>query len=158
MIASLQCQVYGPSVEFPFRIKEQRSEHCGYPEFELTCKDGDTILQLPSVGSCLFLTSYSTQSISDEKQCLAEFILGFNPSNSSSFTSSSPFHNFCKTKNYMFSSCSIDVASDTGSIHRVPCLTHGLHTVVFMESSFDLAMLPESCNVTATIVVPNFAT
>ncbi|KAJ4953321.1 hypothetical protein NE237_030153 [Protea cynaroides] len=150
-----QCQLYGPSVEFPFRIKDQQPEHCGYPGFELTCKDGDTILHLPSMGDLLVSDiSYLTHSISIEKQCLAEFVLGFNASSSSSSTSSSPFHYFCQTKNYTFSSCPIDVTYNTDSIHRVPCLTHGLHTVVFMESSSDLALLPESCNVTATVAVP----
>ncbi|XP_043719713.1 rust resistance kinase Lr10-like [Telopea speciosissima] len=155
-----QCHVYGPSIEFPFRIKGQQPKHCGLPGFELTCKDTDTIIQLPSVGEFLvYHISYSTHSISVGKHCLAEFVFGFdaannNSSSSSSSASSYPFHYFCNTKNYSFFSCPTHYASDSFGIYVVPCLSNALHTVVFMDPSFDLALLPESCSVMATVAVP----
>ncbi|KAJ4951122.1 hypothetical protein NE237_027954 [Protea cynaroides] len=53
--ASLQCVECMDLVSNS--LKDQQPEHCGYPGFELTCKDGDTILRLPSVGELLVLTS-----------------------------------------------------------------------------------------------------
>ncbi|XP_042520644.1 rust resistance kinase Lr10-like [Macadamia integrifolia] len=155
-----QCSGYGPSIEFPFRIKDQQPEHCGYPlpGFELICKDGDTILRLPSVGDLLvYDISYSSpQSISVRKHCFAEFILDFDSSNnsSSSSTSSSPFHYYCNTKNYTFFTCTTDSTYDRGSFYQVPCLSNVSHTVVFIESSSDLASLSESCNFMETAALP----
>ncbi|XP_043720664.1 rust resistance kinase Lr10-like [Telopea speciosissima] len=147
-----QCSRYGPSIEFPFRLKNNQPEHCGYNKtgFEPTCKDGDTILQLPSVGELLvFNISYSKQSIYVQKHCLAEFILGFDDN-----SSSSPFHYFCKTESYMFFDCPTDANSDTSSITQVPCLSNKSHTVGFMESSSGLALNPKSCNVIASVTAP----
>ncbi|KAL6321120.1 hypothetical protein AAG906_012892 [Vitis piasezkii] len=45
-----RCSHHGPVIRFPFRLKHQ-PEHCGYPEFELSCSEEKrTILELPSSG------------------------------------------------------------------------------------------------------------
>ncbi|XP_042520703.1 rust resistance kinase Lr10-like [Macadamia integrifolia] len=151
-----QCSRNGPSIEFPFRIKDQQPEYCGYPGFELTCNNGDTILQLPSVGELsVYDISYSKQGINVQKHCFAEFILGFNASNSSSSTTAYPFHYFCKTENYAFFSCPTDVTFETGSIYKVPCLSNGIDTVVSIKSSSGLALVQGSCNFMKTVAVPN---
>ncbi|XP_042520666.1 rust resistance kinase Lr10-like isoform X2 [Macadamia integrifolia] len=150
-----KCQEHGPIIEFPFRLKDQQPEYCGYPGFELTCKDRDTILQLPSVGELSVLDiSYSKQSIKVQENCLAEFILGFDGSNSLSSTSSSPFHYFCNTRNYKFFDCPTDITSDNYGFYQVPCLSYKSHTVGFMGLSSDLASSPKSCTIMATVAVP----
>ncbi|KAK7859678.1 putative ring-h2 finger protein atl21a [Quercus suber] len=43
-----RCGDYGPTIQFPFWLKGQQPEHCGYPGFELSCtEDNRTILELP---------------------------------------------------------------------------------------------------------------
>ncbi|RVW87571.1 Rust resistance kinase Lr10 [Vitis vinifera] len=45
-----RCSHHGPVIRFPFRLKHQ-PEHCGYPEFELSCSEEKrTILELPYSG------------------------------------------------------------------------------------------------------------
>ncbi|GLT61358.1 hypothetical protein SLA2020_340710 [Shorea laevis] len=35
------------TIRFPFRLKGQQPEHCGYHAFELSCKERRTVLELP---------------------------------------------------------------------------------------------------------------
>lgn len=43
-----QCNHNGPTIRFPFRLKDQQPDHCGYPGFELSCagRHKDTVLEL----------------------------------------------------------------------------------------------------------------
>ena len=46
-----RCRDGEPTIGFPFRLKGQQPEHCGYPGFELSCtKDNQTMLELPHSG------------------------------------------------------------------------------------------------------------
>ncbi|KAK2977432.1 hypothetical protein RJ640_028593, partial [Escallonia rubra] len=44
-----RCGHKGPLIRFPFRLNFLQPEHCGHPEFTLTCNpNNQTLLQLPS--------------------------------------------------------------------------------------------------------------
>ncbi|KAJ6370420.1 hypothetical protein OIU76_028655 [Salix suchowensis] len=43
------CGNGGPDIRFPFRIKGEQPDHCGYPGFDLSCSgDNSTVLELPT--------------------------------------------------------------------------------------------------------------
>uniref|UniRef100_A0A2N9FFT9 non-specific serine/threonine protein kinase n=1 Tax=Fagus sylvatica TaxID=28930 RepID=A0A2N9FFT9_FAGSY len=43
-----RCKHHGPTIRFPFWLKDHHPEHCRYPGFELSCtEDKDTMLELP---------------------------------------------------------------------------------------------------------------
>ncbi|KAG5226484.1 glycerophosphodiester phosphodiesterase protein kinase domain-containing GDPDL [Salix suchowensis] len=48
------CGNRGPNIRFPFRIKGEQPDHCGYPGFDLSCSDDNsTVLELPTGVSLL---------------------------------------------------------------------------------------------------------
>ncbi|KAJ6420622.1 hypothetical protein OIU84_028050 [Salix udensis] len=48
------CGNSGPDIRFPFRIKDEQPDHCGYPGFDLSCSDDNsTVLELPTGVSLL---------------------------------------------------------------------------------------------------------
>ncbi|KAJ6370423.1 hypothetical protein OIU76_028658 [Salix suchowensis] len=49
------CGNDGPDIRFPFRIKDEQPDHCGYPGFDLSCSDDNsTVLELPTGGLLTF--------------------------------------------------------------------------------------------------------
>ncbi|XP_065868128.1 rust resistance kinase Lr10-like [Euphorbia lathyris] len=81
-----RCRKNGPAIRFPFRLKNQQPEHCGFPGFDLSCTETrDTLLELPnSVKLNVDRIDYVYQVIhtSDPSNCLPKQIINFNLSNS----------------------------------------------------------------------------
>ncbi|KAL6321138.1 hypothetical protein AAG906_012910 [Vitis piasezkii] len=82
-----RCSHHGPVIRFPFRLKHQ-PEHCGYPEFELSCSEENwTILELPYLGKLwVEEINYTSQTIivlckaeSDELSSIPCSFLSSNP-------------------------------------------------------------------------------
>ncbi|KAF2322572.1 hypothetical protein GH714_019063 [Hevea brasiliensis] len=73
-----KCGGHGPAVRFPFRIKGQQPDSCGYPEtgFDLSCSERkETVLELPtSVKLLVKKIDYVAQVIytSDPQDCLPD--------------------------------------------------------------------------------------
>ena len=44
-----KCGRHGPSIRFPFRLKDKEPPHCGYPGFDLTCNNNDTLFEISTV-------------------------------------------------------------------------------------------------------------
>ncbi|KAJ9178399.1 hypothetical protein P3X46_010285 [Hevea brasiliensis] len=84
-----KCGGHGPAVRFPFRIKGQQPDSCGYPEtgFDLSCSERkETVLELPnSVKLLVKNIDYVAQVIytSDPQDCLPRQLSNFNLSASS---------------------------------------------------------------------------
>ncbi|KAJ9189031.1 hypothetical protein P3X46_000373 [Hevea brasiliensis] len=84
-----KCGSHGPAVRFPFQIKGQRPDHCGYPEtgFDLSCSERqDTVLELPNSMKLLVKKiDYVSQVIyaSDPRDCLPRQLSNMNLSASS---------------------------------------------------------------------------
>ncbi|KAJ9189262.1 hypothetical protein P3X46_000577 [Hevea brasiliensis] len=84
-----KCGSHGPAVRFPFQIKGQRPDHCGYPEtgFDLSCSERqDTVLELPNSTKLLVKKiDYVSQVIyaSDPRDCLPRQLSNMNLSASS---------------------------------------------------------------------------
>uniref|UniRef100_A0A2N9H8J8 RING-type E3 ubiquitin transferase n=1 Tax=Fagus sylvatica TaxID=28930 RepID=A0A2N9H8J8_FAGSY len=73
-----RCKHHGPTIRFPFWLKDHHPEHCRYPGFELSCtEDKDTMLELPRAVK-LFVKhiNYTAQQIDvyDPVGCLARQI------------------------------------------------------------------------------------
>ena len=61
-----RCRNHGPTIRFPFRIKEHQPKHCGYPGFDLSCTDQSKhpVLELPfSVNVSVNKINYTSQTI-----------------------------------------------------------------------------------------------
>lgn len=84
-----KCGTHGPVVRFPFGIKGQQPDHCGYPEtgFDLSCSEtNETVLELPnSVKLFVKKIDYVAQVIytSDPQDCLPRQFSNLNLSASS---------------------------------------------------------------------------
>ncbi|KAE9464754.1 hypothetical protein C3L33_03335, partial [Rhododendron williamsianum] len=71
------CSKHGPTIRFPFRLKDSQPPHCGYPGFVLSCSPttSATLLNLPnSVQVLVTSIDYESQSIriKDPNKCLPQ--------------------------------------------------------------------------------------
>ncbi|KAL6320716.1 hypothetical protein AAG906_008716 [Vitis piasezkii] len=76
-----RCSHHGPVIRFPFRLKHQ-SDHCGYPEFELSCSENkQTILEPPySLKLSVEKINYTSQEIiAKGKKCQRKKSNGTEP-------------------------------------------------------------------------------
>ncbi|KAJ9672447.1 hypothetical protein PVL29_025885 [Vitis rotundifolia] len=131
-----RCSDYdGPVIRFLFRLKHQ-PDHCGYPEFELSCpEENRTILELPYSGKLWVKEiNYNSQRIdvSYLRDCLQRQILNFNLSASLfQFT----YENYAYS-NFSFFNCSENKRYELWSI---PCSFLSSNPVYVTESSYSLA-------------------
>ncbi|KDP22153.1 hypothetical protein JCGZ_25984 [Jatropha curcas] len=111
----------GPIVRFPFRLREKQPEHCGYPGFELSCKEDEhTELQLPnSVKLYIQTIDYVAQelSASDPSECFARNAKAFHL-----YTHNFEFPRAYSIDNYALFNCSLGnrYSSDLVSCLGVP--------------------------------------
>ncbi|KAE9445267.1 hypothetical protein C3L33_22835, partial [Rhododendron williamsianum] len=63
---SAPCSKHGPTIRFPFRLKDNQPPHCGFPGFDLSCSPNTaaTLLNLPySVQVIVTNIDYKSQLI-----------------------------------------------------------------------------------------------
>ena len=129
------CGDDGPTIQFPFWLKDQQPEHCGYPRFELSCtKDNYTMLELPHWWKFYVNSiSYTRQWIDlyDLDGCIDPRLFWIPD------LTSSPFE--YNTYNYTFFNCSTHIDSTWNDLIRIQaCLssTH-LYQIVSLTSDED---------------------
>uniref|UniRef100_A0A2N9FFL6 Protein kinase domain-containing protein n=1 Tax=Fagus sylvatica TaxID=28930 RepID=A0A2N9FFL6_FAGSY len=99
-----RCKHHGPTIRFPFWLKDYHPEHCRYPGFELSCtEDKDTMLELPRAIEILNLTPSPSQ-----------------------------FTDFSYLSNYTFFNCSSDKYPYEGRV--IPCLSNHGYKIVALDS------------------------
>ncbi|XP_034711031.1 rust resistance kinase Lr10-like [Vitis riparia] len=130
-----RCSHHGPVIRFPFRLKHQ-PEHCGYPEFELSCSEEKwTILELPSLGKFWVKEiNYTSQEIFVQypDDCLRRQFLNLNLSAFTyDYLSASPFT--YDTYDFTFFNCS---ENKTYELWSNPC---SFLPVYVAPSSYSLA-------------------
>ncbi|KAI3886841.1 hypothetical protein MKW98_017193 [Papaver atlanticum] len=107
-------------VRFPFRLKDQQPNHCGYPGFELFCtNNNETIIELPFSGKFLVKSiDYKSQNLEiyDQNGCIPQRLIGFN-------ISDTPFRTQ-EYGNYTFLNCSREVANERSYNYKtISCLS-----------------------------------
>ena len=135
-----RCKYDGPTIRFPFWLKDHQPEHCRYPGFELSCtEDNDTMLELPrSVKLLVKHINYTKQEIDvyDPVGCLPRQIENLT-------LTASPFQFafLCGPYNCTFFNCS----SDKYPYEGIPCLSSHGYKIVAVMSYADALAAPLSC-------------
>ena len=145
-----RCSHHGPVIRFPFRLKHQ-PEHCGYPEFELSCSEEKrTILELPYSGKLWVKEiNYASQEIFVHypDDCLQRQILNFN-------LSASPFQFTGDTDDFSFFNCS---ENKTYELSSIPCNFLSSNPVFVAPSSDSLAEVNlSSCRKIFNATLPDY--
>ena len=147
-----RCSHHGPVIRFPFRLKHQ-PEHCGYPEFELSCSEEKrTILELPSLGKFWVKEiNYTSQRILlwYPRDCLQRQILNFN-------LSASPFQFIDEYayRNFSFFNCS---ENKTNELWSIPCSFLSSNPVFVAPFSYSLAEVNlSSCRKIFNATLPEY--
>ena len=139
-----RCGVGEPTIQFPFWLKDQQPEHCGFPGFELSCtEDNQTMLELPHSGKFYVVSiSYADQKIDlydpdgwiDPRQLRIPDL------------TSSPFDFYHDMYNYTFFNCSTHKDSPGDHFVRIPCLSSTHHyQIAALWSDADATYVPQSC-------------
>ncbi|KAK2983687.1 hypothetical protein RJ640_023221 [Escallonia rubra] len=128
-----RCSPEGPPIRFPFRLNFLQPEHCGYPEFTLTCNpNNQTLLQLPSsVNLLVKKIDYKLQTIQlqDPNSCLPKQLPNLNLSNS-------PFA-FPVINNNLSDFSLFNCSPPEKSLgDLVPCLSVGGYQVYAIDSGY----------------------
>ena len=132
-----------PTIQFPFWVKDQQPEHCGYPGFELYCtEDNHTMLELPHSGKFyVYYIDYTGQWITlyDLDGCINLTMVRIPDLTSSPFE----FHMY----NYTFINCSTDKDSLWDDVMLIPCLSSTYHyQIAALRSDDEKAIsVPQSC-------------
>ncbi|GFP82568.1 putative RING-H2 finger protein atl21a [Phtheirospermum japonicum] len=146
---------HGPSIRFPFWLKNRHQARCGYPGFDLYCNSrNQTILNLPQSGEfTVDHIDYSKSSlyINDPGSCLPNRALNFS-------LSGSPFRAPHLT-NFIFLKCSFgwtDYTTSSGDSVPLFCLSERNMTVLAVNLRSPAAdiMLPPPCRKMADVSIP----
>lgn len=144
-------------IRFPFSLEGQQPEHCGHPDFVLTCSGqesragpGTPVLNLPDVGNfSVREINYLMQEIRlhDLNGCLPGKLINLSLSSSSS---SSPFV-AVYSQNFTFLSCPRGVAT---GLAAVECLSNSTAAVVATSSEDVARSMSGNCSTMFAVPVP----
>ncbi|XP_019195142.1 PREDICTED: rust resistance kinase Lr10-like [Ipomoea nil] len=135
-----RCRKGGPRIRFPFKLKHEHAQHCGYPGFELSCdNNGNTVMELPhAVQLHVDRIDYVSQHIflSDPHACVSgKMLLNLNLSQTP-FQYSNPAPMFFE---YSLFNCSDDASKYPENFYDqiISCLGvpgHQVHAFYSFES------------------------
>ncbi|KAF7149268.1 hypothetical protein RHSIM_Rhsim03G0206600 [Rhododendron simsii] len=136
------CSKHGPTIRFPFRLKDSQPPHCGYPGFDLSCSPttSATLLNLPnSVQVLVTNIDYKSQliHIKDPNSCLPQQLQNLN-------LSASLFHFAHSEYDFSLFSCpsTRPVESFEGPT-RAACLSGDGHEVYVESSAMSIYFPPQ---------------
>ena len=136
-----RCKHHGPTIRFPFWLKDRQPDHCGYPGFELFCAENNyTMLELPrSVKLFVKQIDYTAQQVDvyDPDGCVQGLLPNLN-------LTASPFQfaYLYGPYNYTFFNCSSDNPYK-GIV--IPCLSSHGYQIVAVDSDTGAYAAPLSC-------------
>nr|XP_023897343.1 rust resistance kinase Lr10-like [Quercus suber] len=138
-----RCGDDGPTIKFPFWLKGQQPEHCGYPGFELSCTEDDyTMLELPHSGK-LYVKDIDYYM---EQRIYLYYPDGCNDPRLVPNLTSSPFSFSYHMYKYTFFNCSTYKDSSRFGVMLIPCLNSTHHyQIVALDSYADASYAPQSC-------------
>nr|GMD51669.1 rust resistance kinase Lr10-like [Ipomoea batatas] len=133
----VMCRKGGPRIRFPFKLKHEQAQHCGYPGFELSCdNNGNTVMEFPhAVQLHVDRIDYVSQQIflSDPHACVpGKMLLNLNLSETP-FQYSNPAPILIE---YSLFNCSDDASKypENFDDQIIPCLGVPGHQVPFQDS------------------------
>ncbi|XP_031116819.1 rust resistance kinase Lr10-like [Ipomoea triloba] len=140
-----RCRSGGPGIHFPFKLKHEQAQHCGYPGFELSCdNNGNTVMELPhDVQLQVDQIDYASQQIflSDPDACLSgKMLLHLN-------LSLSPFQYSGSVSWYDFSLFNCSASNDFGGTiydGLISCLAVPGYQIYAISSSHSIDEFPSS--------------
>ncbi|RWR93500.1 rust resistance kinase Lr10-like protein [Cinnamomum micranthum f. kanehirae] len=142
---------YGPLIKFPFRIKGLHHPRCGYPGFDLYCKDNYAFIHFPLLGRDVIVEridyEYQTLTIVAEKNCLWNLLF-----TSSNFTSSRI--NPDSWTLHTLLNCSKKGSFVEEYVNPISCLSDAEHEALVVFGEDRVGSLPVSCRPIKTISVP----
>ncbi|KAB5515908.1 hypothetical protein DKX38_026556 [Salix brachista] len=128
------CGNPGPEIRFPFRIKGEQPDHCGYPGFDLSCSDDNsTVLELPTGVSLLIEEIDYIEKIiyaRDPLRCFPRKLLSFS-------LGASHFQIYRPYDWTLFNCSSNEKRSPYGN--KIPCLSAFNHDVYAVGSSHTIS-------------------
>ncbi|RWR83725.1 rust resistance kinase Lr10-like protein [Cinnamomum micranthum f. kanehirae] len=145
----LHCPHGGPVVQFPFRIKERHPPHCGYPGFDISCQDKNTLVRIQSMNRDLVVVDidYTEQIIMmlpKPKDCIwLPFLNNLN-------LSASPFLFY---RDFTFISCSKNV--EFSRDYALPCLSDVEQDIFPLRADAPVGSMPVSCRPIKTVLMPD---
>ncbi|XP_010442867.1 PREDICTED: putative RING-H2 finger protein ATL21A [Camelina sativa] len=148
------CRRDGPTIRFPFRLKPQQSQSCGYDKgFDLTCDTNDvnrTTITLPFSSSfTVEEIDYAAQQIwiNDPDNCLPQRILELN-------LSTTPFSGVY-SRQFTFFKCPTSEFLRYKPLNPITCLSDENGTVFATPSPRMIYYLSsQSCRLMKTVYVP----
>ncbi|WCJ39877.1 Protein kinase family protein [Euphorbia peplus] len=130
------CGVGGPSIRFPFRLKNTQPDHCGYPNpgFDLSCTENNhTLIQLPnSVQVYVKAIDYVNQimNISHPHNCFQS-----QARDISLYAGGSPFQFYEQfPSDFTLFNCSGPIVPDAPTPEPIACLAHPPYQVYAVEN------------------------
>lgn len=144
-----RCRKGGPRIRFPFKLKHEQAQHCGYPGFELSCdNNGNTVMEFPhAVQLHVDRIDYVSQQIflSDPHACVpGKMLLNLNLSETP-FQYSNPAPILLE---YSLFNCSDDASKypENFDDQIIPCLGVPGHQVHAFYSFMSIDYFPSpSC-------------
>ncbi|XP_006280571.2 RING-H2 finger protein ATL20 [Capsella rubella] len=147
------CRRDGPTIRFPFRLKPQQSQSCGYDKsFDLTCDINRTTITLPFSGNfTVEEIDYAAQEIwiNDPNNCLPRRILELN-------LSATPFSGVY-SRQFTFFKCPTSKTEYLrfSPLNPITCLSDENSTVFATPSTRMMNYLSSrSCRLMKTVYVP----
>ncbi|WRX09571.1 hypothetical protein QQP08_002058 [Theobroma cacao] len=142
------CREEGPSVRFPFSLKDRQAESCGYPGFELSCSErNETLIEFPYSGQFFVAgIDYERQNIyiGDPQGCMLRRLKNLT-------VTGSPFTIY-RPDYYTLLDCSPRIeTSDSGTV-LIDCLSSSNHLVYAAPASTVMSLdLLFSCHFIANV-------
>ncbi|GKV46687.1 hypothetical protein SLEP1_g53663 [Rubroshorea leprosula] len=138
------------TIRFPFWLKGQQPEHCGYHGFELSCEDKQTVLELPW-NAKLFVKriDYKAKRIQlyDPQGCLPLQLPNLNLSASPfQYLRQTPFSfNYAESKYSLFNCSREATVGINYEFYEIPCLSVPGFQVLAFPSNYTHAFSLLSC-------------
>ncbi|XP_047340295.1 putative RING-H2 finger protein ATL21A [Impatiens glandulifera] len=147
---SSNCTNDNLQIRFPFILKGQQDQSCGYPGFNLTCdSQGLPSIDLPFSGRFLVQNiSYNQQVIElyDTDNCLPKRLIGLN-------LSGSPFiGTYYYYREYSLLSCPFGFNSSLS--YTVNCLSNSTNTVIVVKEGYATPYFFPNCKKMVAFNVP----
>ncbi|KAJ8622251.1 hypothetical protein MRB53_030780 [Persea americana] len=155
-----RCSRDGPLIRFPFRINDSRRqpERCGYPGFDLFCKDKHTYIHFPYLERGYVLVEridYKKQilTIADSKSCLWGLLFS-SPNLTAAIADKYGWTDKYGWRLHTLFNCSKNVDFGYFEVSRIPCLSDAEHDAFVVNSDPGVGYLPVSCQPIKSISVP----